>query len=142
MKWPQARPGGQSCRSWKFIGSERSQKTALLQGFEISDHQTAAFQFPHDAPLPQLGEAAGGGFAGQAGEGGQLPIEALDKERSGSPCRVLVSGETRARVQNQLAGPWRDWGTVALSGRSTAVEIWELVAPPADPAHGYGRSES
>ena len=69
-------------------------------------------------------------------------IEALDKERSGSPCRVLVSGETRARVQNQLAGPWRDWGTVALSGRSTAVEIWELVAPPADPAHGYGRSES
>ena len=69
-------------------------------------------------------------------------IEALDKERSGSPCRVLVSGVTRARVQNQLAGPWRDWGTVALSGRSTAVEIWELVAPPADPAHGYGRSES
>ncbi|MFN5695811.1 MAG: adenylate/guanylate cyclase domain-containing protein, partial [Cyanobacteriota bacterium] len=62
-------------------------------------------------------------------------IEALDKERGGSPCRVLVSGVTRARVQNQLAGPWRDWGTVALSGRSTAVEIWELVPASGDHAN-------
>jgi adenylate cyclase len=60
-------------------------------------------------------------------------IESLDPGPGlKAPCRVLVSGATLALVEAELPGPWRRWGTQVLSGRSSEVEIWELLqaAPP------------
>jgi adenylate cyclase len=54
-------------------------------------------------------------------------IEGLQREQEPSPpCRVLLSGTTLALVRATIQGPWKLWGTLPLSGRSTAVEVWEL----------------
>ena len=51
-------------------------------------------------------------------------IEGLQREQEPSPpCRVLLSGTTLALVRATIQGPWKLWGTLPLSGRSTAVEI-------------------
>lgn len=60
-------------------------------------------------------------------------IESLDPGAGAqTPCRVLLSGATRTLVKAERPGPWRRWGTQKLSGRSSAVEVWELLpeAPP------------
>jgi adenylate cyclase len=55
-------------------------------------------------------------------------IEGLQRNEGPSPsCRVLLSGTTLALVRATIQGPWNLWGTLPLSGRSTAVEVWELL---------------
>ncbi len=55
-------------------------------------------------------------------------IEGLQRDRGPSPiCRVLLSGTSRALVRETIQGPWDLWGTLPLSGRSTALEVWELL---------------
>ena len=55
-------------------------------------------------------------------------IEGLQHNEGPSPaCRVLLSGTTLALVRETIRGPWKLWGTLPLSGRSTAVEVWELL---------------
>ena len=55
-------------------------------------------------------------------------IEGLQRHGGFSPaCRVLLSGTTLALVRPTIQGPWNLWGTLPLSGRSTAVEVWELL---------------
>ena len=55
-------------------------------------------------------------------------IEALRRNEGPSPaCRVLLSGTTLALVRETIRGPWKLWGTLPLSGRSPAVEVWELL---------------
>ena len=55
-------------------------------------------------------------------------IEGLQRHGGPSPaCRVLLSGTTLALVRPTIQGPWNLWGTLPLSGRSTAVEVWELL---------------
>jgi class 3 adenylate cyclase/type III secretory pathway lipoprotein EscJ len=55
-------------------------------------------------------------------------IEGLQCNEGPSPaCRVLLSGTTLALVRETIRGPWKLWGTLPLSGRSTAVEVWELL---------------
>jgi len=55
-------------------------------------------------------------------------LEGLPQEQGASPtCRVLLSGTTLALVREGIQGPWKRWGTLPLSGRSTAVEVWELL---------------
>jgi adenylate cyclase len=55
-------------------------------------------------------------------------IEGLQLNEGPSPaCRVLLSGTTLALVRETIRGPWKHWGTLPLSGRSTAVEVWELL---------------
>jgi len=55
-------------------------------------------------------------------------IEGLQRNQGPSPtCRVLLSGTTLALVRARIQGPWNRWGTLPLSGRSTAVEVWELL---------------
>lgn len=58
-------------------------------------------------------------------------IEALDMGSTIAPfCRVLISDSTRALVGETVQGRWFCWGKRALSGRSSAVEIWELMEGP------------
>jgi adenylate cyclase len=55
-------------------------------------------------------------------------IEGLQCNEGPSPaCRVLLSGSTLALVRETIRGPWKLWGILPLSGRSTAVEVWELL---------------
>jgi len=55
-------------------------------------------------------------------------IEGLQRPGAPSPtCRVLLSGTTLDLVRATIQGPWNLWGTLPLSGRSTAVEVWELL---------------
>jgi len=55
-------------------------------------------------------------------------IEGLQRNDGPSPtCRVLLSGTTLALVRETIRAPWKLWGTLPLSGRSTAVEVWELL---------------
>jgi adenylate cyclase len=55
-------------------------------------------------------------------------IEGLQRHGGFSPaCRVLLSGTTLDLVRPTIQGPWNLWGTLPLSGRSTAVEVWELL---------------
>jgi adenylate cyclase len=55
-------------------------------------------------------------------------IEGLQRNGEFSPaCRVLLSGTTLDLVRPTIQGPWNLWGTLPLSGRSTAVEVWELL---------------
>ena len=55
-------------------------------------------------------------------------IEGLQCNEGPSPaCRVLLSGTTLALVRETIRGPWKLWGPLPLSGRSTAVEVWELL---------------
>ena len=55
-------------------------------------------------------------------------IEGLQRNDAPSPsCRVLLSGTTLALVRETIQGPWNFWGTLPLSGRSGAVEVWELL---------------
>jgi adenylate cyclase len=54
-------------------------------------------------------------------------LEGLHQDQGESPtCRVLLSGTTLSLVREGIQGPWKRWGTLPLSGRSTAVEVWEL----------------
>ena len=58
-------------------------------------------------------------------------IEALDMGATPAPfCRVLISDVTRTLVGDTVQGRWLCWGSRALSGRSSAVEIWELLESP------------
>jgi len=55
-------------------------------------------------------------------------IEGLQRNDGPSPiCRVLLSDTTLALVRETIRAPWKLWGTLPLSGRSTAVEVWELL---------------
>ena len=55
-------------------------------------------------------------------------IEGLQRNGEFSPaCRVLLSGTTLDLVRPTIQGPWNLWGTLPLSGRSAAVEVWELL---------------
>ena len=55
-------------------------------------------------------------------------IEGLKRDQGPSPiCRVLLSGTSRALVRETIQGPWNLWGTLPLSGRSQALEVWELL---------------
>jgi adenylate cyclase len=55
-------------------------------------------------------------------------LEGLHHDQGHSPtCRVLLSGTSLALVREGIQGPWKRWGTLPLSGRSTAVEVWELL---------------
>lgn len=55
-------------------------------------------------------------------------IEGLQRNDVPSPiCRVLLSGTSRALVRETIQGPWSLWGTLPLSGRASALEVWELL---------------
>lgn len=60
-------------------------------------------------------------------------IESLASEPgSKPPCRVLVSDATLALVEpepTERPRRWRRWGREVLSGRSAAVDVWELLEP-------------
>jgi len=56
-------------------------------------------------------------------------IEALEKGRRPFPCRVLLSGATRALVGEAVPARWSAWGQVPLAGRAGSEEIWEWLEP-------------
>lgn len=60
-------------------------------------------------------------------------LEGLPQAQGASPtCRVLLSGTTLGLVREGIQGPWKRWGTLPLSGRSTAVDVWELLEEASD----------
>jgi adenylate cyclase len=56
-------------------------------------------------------------------------FEALEKGRRPFPCRVLLSGATRALVGEVVPARWSAWGQVPLAGRAGSEEIWEWLEP-------------
>ena len=56
-------------------------------------------------------------------------LEALQKERMSSSCRVLISGETRELFPITEQGNLLSWGLMPVKGRSQPVDVYELQLP-------------
>ena len=59
-------------------------------------------------------------------------LESLEKERQHNTCRVLVSGSTRALLQQDDLR-WEAWGDLQVKGRQEPLQVWELLGPAAPP---------
>jgi len=53
-------------------------------------------------------------------------LEALNKERMTSDCRVLISNETRTLLPESQRKNLMSWGLMAVKGRSQPVSVYEL----------------